>query len=95
MVASGPVRFPLQSAAFESRSGVVSLLVSAFSFEITEFSRLVPDTFVTSSSGGRQEVYLVNGSTKTLVYSKLETKQFLDESNSKDVAEKIKGMVSS
>ena len=46
------------------------------------------------SSGGRQEVYLVNGSDKTLVYSKLETGKFLDETNSKDVAEKIKGMVS-
>ena len=45
------------------------------------------------SSGGRQEVTLIQGETKTLVYSKLSTKKLLDEVTGKEVAEKIKELV--
>jgi len=46
------------------------------------------------ASGGRLEVYLVNGSDKTLVFSKLETGRYIDEDIAKEVSEKIKGMFS-
>ncbi len=43
--------------------------------------------------GGKQEVYLLNGGKKTLVYSKLETGKFLDDINSKNVTDKIIGLL--
>lgn len=41
----------------------------------------------------KQEVYLVKGNDKILVYSKVSTKKFLDYDNSKEVAEKIIGLL--
>ncbi len=44
-------------------------------------------------SGGKQEVYLVKGGDKTLVYSKVQTGKFIDDVIAKEVAEKIIGML--
>jgi len=43
--------------------------------------------------GGRQEVYLVKGGEKILVYSKMKTDKYLNEGNSKGVLEKIKELL--
>ena len=44
-------------------------------------------------SGGKQDVYLVKGEEKILVFSRYQTGRVLEDNNSKEVAEKIKELL--